>query len=402
MKKEHILIVDDEEMHRSYLSQILADGGHYVTVAEDGRKALMAMEDSIASGLGFDLLLTDIMMPDMSGMELIDKLREIGISTPVMAITAHGHTDMVIQLMRKNCADFIEKPVKPSYLLKRIRAVLDARKTKPEFGTSPQWTTTDEKDGSYKEKYQELRTQMDSAVKAFSEITGSGDRKGRVPVAVFHRPLFELGGDIADIKNTSAGCDVLIADVSGHDAGASYHAVLIKSFFHENCRSDIDGLEFFRLLNRQLLKTGNEERMVTALFLRLNLDEMYGQFVSAGHPPLLRITGSGEWTDFKQISGDVLGIREDVIFTEERFLLSCRDRFFLYTDGLTNCRRIDSYSGKTEKLGILGLKEIIRRYRHLSLTKMMKETESSISQSGYFPDDDLLFIALDVPQDDYK
>lgn len=189
-----------------------------------------------------------------------------------------------------------------------------------------------------------------------------------------------------------------MADVAGHDMGASYHTVLIKAFFDENCRTGNHGDSFFRLLNKQLLENGKNERMVTALFLRLNLETMHGEVLSAGHPPLIKLLKKLPGISRIATCGDVLGIHDSVSFDSQRFSFAPGDRFFLHTDGLTNAYRLNTHTGKKEKLGRNGLDHLIKKQDQPSLKNMVRNIAKGISEfHGYKFNDDMLLVGVEIP-----
>jgi len=114
MKK--ILVVDDEESVRFILKHMLETGGYSVETANDGQEALETMKSS-----RFDMLVTDINMPIMNGLELFNKTRGEFPGLPVIFITAHGKDKIVIEAMKVGLADFIEKPFKMDYVLKTVQ-----------------------------------------------------------------------------------------------------------------------------------------------------------------------------------------------------------------------------------------------------------------------------------------
>lgn len=114
-----ILIVEDELHLAEALSQILKKQNYSVDAVHDGRSGL----DYAQSGI-YDLLLLDIMMPEMDGISVLKELRKDGISTPVIMLTAKGEiTDMVTGLDH-GADDYIAKPFSSEELLARIRAAL--------------------------------------------------------------------------------------------------------------------------------------------------------------------------------------------------------------------------------------------------------------------------------------
>ncbi|MBM4343094.1 MAG: sigma-54-dependent Fis family transcriptional regulator [Deltaproteobacteria bacterium] len=102
-----LLIADDDLSLREFLTIFLRREGHDVEVAANGMKALELLETS-----QFDLALTDIRMPRMDGLELLDAVRERGIETQIVVMTAFSSTDTALDAMRKGAYDYIVKPFK--------------------------------------------------------------------------------------------------------------------------------------------------------------------------------------------------------------------------------------------------------------------------------------------------
>jgi two-component system response regulator AtoC len=116
-----ILLVDDEEMQRDLLKGFLEKQGYEVTTAEDGRAALQ-----LFSQLPFQLALLDHRMPDLSGDEVLRKMKEINPMVRSIMITAFGSVDTAVKVMKLGADDFLEKPVDLSMLLKKIRMIEQA------------------------------------------------------------------------------------------------------------------------------------------------------------------------------------------------------------------------------------------------------------------------------------
>jgi len=106
MAEEKILIVDDEEGIRKVLGISLADRGYTVLTAENAVEALR-----IFSAEQPDMVLTDIKMPGMDGIELLRRLKETNPDTEVVVITGHGDMDLAIKSLKYEATDFITKPI---------------------------------------------------------------------------------------------------------------------------------------------------------------------------------------------------------------------------------------------------------------------------------------------------
>jgi len=115
-----ILVIDDERPIRSTLKEILEFEKFTVETAEDGKAGL----DLILKNK-YDLILCDIKMPKMDGMEVLDKIVENNIETPVVMISGHGNVETAVEAIKKGAYDFIQKPLDLNRTLVTLRNALD-------------------------------------------------------------------------------------------------------------------------------------------------------------------------------------------------------------------------------------------------------------------------------------
>ncbi|QBF29742.1 response regulator [Thalassococcus sp. S3] len=127
----HLLIVDDDERIRDLLRKFLMRNGFLVSVARDAEHARR-----ILSGLDFDLIVLDVMMPGEDGVSLTRALRETH-ETPILLLTAKGDTEDRIQGLEAGADDYLAKPFEPKELLLRINAILRRMPEVPEAETVP-------------------------------------------------------------------------------------------------------------------------------------------------------------------------------------------------------------------------------------------------------------------------
>ncbi|MBS8227940.1 response regulator [Vannielia litorea] len=114
----HLLIVDDDERIRGLLQKFLLRHGFITTSARDAAHARRLL-----SGLEFDLIVMDVMMPGETGVELTRSLRET-LTTPILLLTAKGETEDRIAGLEAGADDYLPKPFEPKELLLRINAIL--------------------------------------------------------------------------------------------------------------------------------------------------------------------------------------------------------------------------------------------------------------------------------------
>lgn len=122
--KKHVLLVDDEPDFRFSATVALKRAGYEVSEARDGLEALSKIVEARDAGNMFAVLLTDIRMPVMSGLALLDELHRLGIKLPVLTITNFSDRDLVGELARKGYTEHIEKPFGPGELVDRIDTFL--------------------------------------------------------------------------------------------------------------------------------------------------------------------------------------------------------------------------------------------------------------------------------------
>ena len=115
-----ILIIDDERSIRNSLKEILADEGYEVEVAENGIQGC-----EMADKEKYNVIFCDIKMPEMDGMEVLDKLTGMGIDSAVVMISGHGDIDTAVECIKKGAFDFIQKPLDLNRILITIKNATD-------------------------------------------------------------------------------------------------------------------------------------------------------------------------------------------------------------------------------------------------------------------------------------
>ena len=115
-----ILIIDDEKAIRKTLSEILSYEGYKIDEAADGEEGIMKFK-----GTTYDVVLCDIKMPKMDGLEFLEKAREINSDVPVIVISGHGNIETAVEAVKKGAFDYISKPPDLNRLLITLRNALD-------------------------------------------------------------------------------------------------------------------------------------------------------------------------------------------------------------------------------------------------------------------------------------
>jgi two-component system response regulator AtoC len=121
MRKKRILIVDDEEMIRTLLFEALKSFGYEIETVENGIEAIK----QICENNNYDLIITDFMMPEMNGLELIQKIRMMNLSIPIIVITAEGPEN---KLLKNGASACLKKPFNILELQRTLKDIIGVNK----------------------------------------------------------------------------------------------------------------------------------------------------------------------------------------------------------------------------------------------------------------------------------
>jgi DNA-binding NtrC family response regulator len=123
-KRTKALVIDDEQIVLDSVKKILAQEGFDVDMSSSGRKGLdMALNDI------YDIVLTDIRMPEIGGMRILRDVKRARPSVPVVIITGYATVQSAVQAMKLGATDYVEKPFTPEELVQAVKTAIDAAQT---------------------------------------------------------------------------------------------------------------------------------------------------------------------------------------------------------------------------------------------------------------------------------
>jgi DNA-binding response OmpR family regulator len=128
MIKKRIIIADDDSTIHAPLTYYLTEAGYEVMAFDDSQNAFDEILKANNTDRPFDLLITDIEMPGLSGLELIDKLNGEHIAFRVLVITGFGDKKTIARLAQRGCSDYLDKPIQEQELLIRIESIFNIQK----------------------------------------------------------------------------------------------------------------------------------------------------------------------------------------------------------------------------------------------------------------------------------
>jgi len=215
-----LLIVDDEANARTALAELLRDEGYAVETAADGFKALPKVEEFAP-----DLLLTDLRMPGIDGIELMRKAREIDPEITSVVMTAHGTIDTAVGAMRQGAADYLTKPINVDELVIVLERALERRTLVREAGRLrerlSERTRIQSITGSSPPMLKIFETVLQVAPSRASVlITGESGTGKELIAAALHEHSTRATGPFVKLHCAALAESLLESELFGHEKGA--------------------------------------------------------------------------------------------------------------------------------------------------------------------------------------
>lgn len=322
LEKTKVLVVDDDAFIRDILADILQAADYEVATAEDGVEAFA----KYGTDAGIRLIISDMNMPQMSGLELITKLREKGSDVPVVILTGNNEIQLAINALNCGANDYLLKDENIQETVSiSVSRVLE----------------------KYELRRQNLQLMADLALKnerlekdrllaqnVQKNILPRGLTFAGVDIGTFYRPSDKIGGDFFDAWETDTGLHFMIGDVSGHSTSSALIMAVSKGIFHSLGHTMRNPIDILQTANRMLCDILDDSGMFLSLVYTVfdrTTDEL--SLVSAGHNPVFIVNQGAILT--KESTGPVLGWDADDTWTAANHKFHSGDTFFLYTDGLT-------------------------------------------------------------------
>lgn len=217
-----ILVIDDQRGIRATLKDILEMEGHAVTLAEDGAKGVEAF-----GGGAFDLVLTDIKMPAMDGMEVLAKVTESHPDCPVIMISGHGDIDTAVESIKRGAYDFIQKPLDLNRLLITIKNALEKGELVTETKALKRKVAhTYDMVGS-SEPMRRMREMIDkvAATDARVLVLGPNGTGKELVARALHEGSLRAAGPFVEVNCAAIPTELIESELFGHEKGAFTSAV---------------------------------------------------------------------------------------------------------------------------------------------------------------------------------
>ena len=379
-----VLVVDDVENNRDVLSRRLERQGYAVATAENGREAWERLRAET-----FDLVLLDIMMPEMDGYEVLERLKadEVLRHIPVIMISALSELDSVVRCIGMGAEDYLPKPFNPTLLKARIGACLEkkrARDREQELvaalharnGEMATWRKAQEADLAIARTTQQ-------AIVASSLPRVDGWR-----VETMYAPLIQVGGDVYGWRQLDEDSWLFwMADATGHGIAAALFTTLVALLFNHATTETKTARGILTRVNSEFYSVLRGRSFMTACCAVIKNDGRLS-FAGAGHPSLLVRRKEGE-VEALSSRNTLIGFDPTMEIGETATTLAPGEVALLYTDGLHSLKSGsgERFTSKTLARALAGIDTRADFLPHL--------IEQMIEQSGSAGfDDDLAAIAL--------
>jgi sigma-B regulation protein RsbU (phosphoserine phosphatase) len=378
-----ILVVDDEPdlalLIRQKFRKRIRSGEWEFHFAQNGFEAL----DVLKLKPEISLVLTDINMPGMDGLTLLDRLAQLDRFLKAVVVSAYGDMSNIRTVMNRGAFDFITKSVDFDDLEITVEKTLREVNTYRKALESQLQLVALQKELAVARRIQE----------AF--IPDSTLERPGVSINAYLAPAQEVGGDFYDFfELDDRHIGFVIGDVAGKGVSAALFMAITRTLVRAIALNGVAPEACLTYVNTLLFPQSLAEVFVTAVYGILDVQTGDFTYTTAGHFPPSLITSAGEVTSLKRTGGLGLCMTGQFDYQSETVRLNPGDGLFIYTDGVTEASRRDG-----TQFGEDALQNALEQTRNMSTAERVASVVSTIvAFTGDAPQsDDLTILALSYP-----
>lgn len=364
------LIVDDEPVNVKVLSNLLKLKGIQILEASNGQEAL----DILESGKVPDIVLLDVMMPELSGYDVCEILRKkyTLYELPILILTAKNQIADLVKGLEFGANDYLTKPFDKVELMARVNTLVALKQAAKNHD-------------QFKALQQELSIARNIQRSLLPE---SFPKLSAVHFFAHYSPYQQVGGDFYDtIVENDSSFGVIMADVSGHGIPAAFIASMLKIVFSVQTHLVSSPSKLLGGINQALVGK-LKKHYITASYVHVDTKEKLIRVSSAGHPSPFLWKKKAQKLVTLETRGRILGWIPDSQFTEIEEEISSGDKLILYSDGITEVR-----NAQGELFGETRLAELLEKTSDQSPKQIVEKVLQELNNfSGVYSDDKTMLV----------
>lgn len=323
-----IIIVDDNDTNQLIVKTILNKAGYNHLKFASSASALyelLGVHSTFSKDRDTELILMDMMMPDIDGLEACkvlqsdDRFKDI----PIIFVTAEGDSNKMAEALDAGASDYVMKPINRMELLARIRSALRLKK-------EIDW---------HKERDKRMKTKLELAKQVQLSVLSKAIDDENLEISAVYQPSSELAGDFyAWYRIDKNRYGVILLDMMGHGISASLVCMYISSVLRDTITRISDMEQVIHELNRYMNQLHMEDEFIhyyfTAIYLVIDTDMKYVEYVNAGHPPGIVVLDNK--VELLEHNCGAVGIFDKLEVNKGILHYENDIKIILYTDGLTD------------------------------------------------------------------
>ncbi|AWB45988.1 response regulator [Paenibacillus sp. CAA11] len=326
-----ILIVDDNPTNIIIIREILKKENYRNTVSVSSAFEMLrelgieqGQEAPARGPVHIDLILLDMMMPEMDGIEacrIIQNYQHLK-DIPIIMVTAVGDSKKLAEALDAGAVDYVTKPINKVELMARIRLALRLKQEKD-------W---------HKERDQRIQEELKLAALVQNAVLSQPIEAANFSVNALYKPSYELAGDLYAWYSLGEGrYGVILLDMMGHGISSSLFCMFIASVLKDTVSTYVDPEKVIQELNRRFNQLHIDSQLVqyyfTAIYLVVDTRYKRIDYVNAGHPPGLFYHADGRIEHLDTVCAPV-GLFDKIEATPRTLTYEGDGHIVLYTDGL--------------------------------------------------------------------
>lgn len=382
-----ILVVDDEldtaELFNQKYAKQIAENKYQFSFIDNGQSAIDLLKEKHQE---FDVVLTDIQIPGVSGFEVMKFLDNPEFEIKAVVVTAYGDIDNLRKAMNSGAYDFSTKPIDFNDLASIIDRAAKQVESLREFRSSQSTLSN-------------LKNELSiSAALQQSFLPREFPSHPNVDVYAEMIPAVEIGGDFYDfflLNDHQIG--VAVADVSGKNISAALYMAIARTLLKATAKAFINPAICVEKTNEALCENNESSMFTTALYGILDFTTSEFHYVNAGHCNAILISNG---TEVKEIPSEVscaLGVISEINYSAQKIKINEGDTILLYTDGIS-----EAFDMKNEAFGVERILESLKSFadanKEASTEARVKDLVKEVRKftNGAPQSDDMTILAVNL------